>query len=421
MIRDTAQMDETIEPKRRHRWWWLATLAVLLAIWWTWPAIQRWTAAEDSVQRSRLRFAVVTRGELVHDVAVQGRVVAASRSTLFSPSDGVVTLESREGERVNGGDVLATVDSPELRSQLQQERATLEALRSDYSRLELVARRQALQNRQRVDLLEVQTAAAERSLERSETLTREGLLNEIDLEQARDGLVMRRLELDQARNNLDLEREMVSFELRDARSRLERQGLLVRDVERRVAELEIRAPFDGLLAALEVEDRDAVLEGQAILGVVDLGELEVEVSIPESYADDLGPGVQAAIQIGDVPHHGTLVRIAPEVRGGQVEGRVAFGAGTPPGLRQNQRLATRLILDYRGDTLKVQRGPFFESLSGRQVYAVGADGVVRLLDVTLGAVSVNEVEILDGLTEGDEIVLSDLSRYQGAAALLLRD
>ena len=318
-----------------------------MAAWWVWPTIQRWSAADDSVQRSRLRFAVVTRGELIHDVAVQGRVVAASRSTLFSPSAGVVTLDSRGGERVSRGDVLAVVDSPELRNRLQQERASREALRSDYARLELVARRQALQNQQRVDLLEVQTAAAERALERSETLTREGLLNEIDLEQARDTLMMRRLELEQARSNVDLESEMVSFELRDARSRLERQELVVRDVERQVAELEIRAPFNGLLAALEVEDHDAVLEGQAVLGVVDLGELEVEVSIPESYADDLSPGVLASIQIEGESQRGTLVRIAPEVRGGQVEGRVAFEAGTPPGLRQNQRLATRLILDHR--------------------------------------------------------------------------
>lgn len=421
MIRDTAQMDEALDVRRRSKWWWLLAVPIVgLALLFTRPVLSRWSLADDSISADRIRTAVVQRGDLVHDVSVQGRVVAASRSTLFSPSAGVVELATRQGERVTAGQVLAVVDSPELDNRLQQENATLDALQSDTSRLELAARQRRQAARQTLDLLEVRTAAAERELERSETLSTEGLLNEIDLQRARDELTMRRLELEQARSNLDLVSDMTAFELEDAQLRLQRQRLVVSDVERRVEELHIRAPFDGLLAAVEIDDHDAVVTGQAVVGVVDLGELELEIAVPETFADDLAPGLAATVEVDGQTYRGELVRISPEVRSGQVQGRVAFREGTPPGLRQNQRLATRVTLAERTDTLHVRRGPYFESLAGRGVYVV-EDGMAVRREVVFGAASVTELEILDGLAEGDEIVLSDLSRFQGAETLLIRD
>ena len=148
MIRDTAQMDEALDVRRRSKWWWLLAVPIVgLALLFTRPVLSRWSLADDSISADRIRTAVVQRGDLVHDVSVQGRVVAASRSTLFSPSAGVVELATRQGERVTAGQVLAVVDSPELDNRLQQENATLDALQSDTSRLELAARqrRQAAQ------------------------------------------------------------------------------------------------------------------------------------------------------------------------------------------------------------------------------------------------------------------------------------
>lgn len=417
MIRDTAHMDEVLEPPRRQRWWLLAIPLLALALLLGRPVLSRWSMADDSVAASRIRTTEVRRGDLVYDVSVQGRVVAATRSTLFSPSAGVVALAARQGERVTAGQVLATVDSPELDNRLQQERATFDALESETRRVELSARQRRQNAQQRLDLLEVRTAAAERELKRNERLSTEGLLNDIELQRARDELSMRRLELEQARSDRDLVADMTAFELRDAELRRERQRLVVADVERRVDELRIRAPFDGLLAAVEIEDHDAVTAGQAVVGVVDLGELELEVSVPETFADELAPGLAATVEADGTVYRGELIRISPEVQSGQVEGRVAFTGSAPPGLRQNQRLATRLILAERPDTLYVRRGPFFES---RLVYVL-EDGLAVRREAVFGAASVTEVEVLDGLAEGELIVLSDLSQYRGADTLLVRD
>jgi len=421
-IRDSSSMDTPIERRRRPLAFWLlaggvGALALFLA---AKPLATRWAAADQSIDRDRVRLAIVTRGELVHDVAAQGRVVAASRPTLFSPAPGIVTLRVREGMKVAAGDLLAEVASPELESRVQQERASLDALVSEVGRLELSARQQNLANAQRVALGEVELRSAERDVDRAERLAAEGLMNQIDLEKAKDAFAIRSLELEQARQRVDLEREMLEFQLRDARARADRQRLVAADTERQRTELSIRAPFDGMVATVAVQDADAVVRGQPLVGVVDLADLEIEVAIPETYADDVAPGIPALVRVGSTEVPGRLTSVAPEVRNSQVAGRVAFDGGPPPGLRQNQRVSARLLLDHRSDVLKVPRGPFLDAGGGRAVYVV-SDGLARRRAIVVGTVTITEVEILDGLEEGEEIVLSDLGPAEGAETVLLRD
>ena len=156
------------------------------------------------------------------------------------------------------------------------------------------------------------------------------------------------------------------------------------------------------------------MAGQPLLGVVDLRALELDVNIPEVFADDVSPGVAAVMTLEGRRHAGTLTRVAPEVRDGQVTGRVVFDGGTPEGLRQNQRVTTRLVLDRRTDVLKLPRGPFLESGGARVVYVV-EERIARRRSVELGVVSVTEVEILRGLDVGERIVLSDVGRFEGEA------
>ncbi len=420
-IRGTSAMDTPLAPKpprwRRYVIAGAGALAVLFLL--ALPFIRRWWSADSTAELSRLRLGTVTRGDLVHDVAAQGRVVAASRPTLFSPASGIAALRVKEGQTVAAGDILAVVSSPEIDNRLQQEGASADSLRSDLGRIELELRQQDLANQQQVALGEVRATAADREVERAERLAELGLLNQVDLARARDEATVRRLELEQARQRLANEKDMFDFQIRDSRARLARQELVVRDVERQQLDLTLRAPFAGQVATVSVENADAVVRGQAIVGIVDLSDLEVEVAIPESYADDVAPGVPALVRLDTGEVAGKLTSVAPEVRNAQVQGRIAFDGGVPPGLRQNQRLSARLLLDRRSGVLKVPRGPFVEAGGGKVVYVV-ADGLARRRTVTLGTVSVTEVEVVDGLAEGDQIVLSDTAAFENAATVLLR-
>jgi HlyD family secretion protein len=422
-IRGTDAMDTPLaRPSSwggRRRLLLAAAVVVLVAGGLGAPAALRWAQADRSVDRARLQLATVERGDLTRDAAVQGRVVAANFPRLYSPARGRVGLIVRPGDLVRRGQVLARVDSPELAAELEGQRSLLTSLESELGRLRIALRQRAMESAQEVERLAVAAAAAERELGRARALRDEGLLNLVELDRAQDDVALSRLTLEQARQAADFGEEAREFELADAAARVERQRLAVVELERRVAGLVLTSPFDGLVGSVEVEDRDAVAESQPLLTVVDLSEYEVEVGIPEVYADDVAAGTPAVVLYDTRRHPAAVTAVSPAVDGGQVEGRVAFTGAPPAGLRQNQRVSVRLVFERRRDVLKVPRGPFYESGGGRTAYVL-ADGLAVRRSIETGAVSVSEVEVLGGLAEGDQVVLNDVGAFGGAERVLVR-
>jgi HlyD family secretion protein len=117
-------------------------------------------------------------------------------------------------------------------------------------------------------------------------------------------------------------------------------------------------------------------------------------------------------------YRGTVTAISPEVQQNEVKGRVRFADQAPPGVRQNQRVNVRIVLDQRNNVLKVERGGFVES--GSVVYRVQGDVATRQ-PVALGSMSVGEVQILSGLHAGDQIIVSGTSDFGEAPEVHLTD
>ncbi len=423
MIQETNSMDQIVAKgpglSRRGKILFGAMALFLLCIVLLWPSLRRWSSAEESIDLSRLRLATVVRGDLERDVAAEGRVVAANHPRLFSPAQGIVSLQVKAGESVRRGQILARIASPELESQLAQEVSRLDSLESELSRSRIGARQTNTTNERTVELRRVQLEAARREHQRTEKLMAEGLVNQVELDRDRDAVRLAEVELRQAEEGGSLQRESLDFETTDRARQMERQRLVVAELERRVRELTIAAPFDGLVSSVEAQDRDAVQPNAPLLTVVDLSEYEIEVRIPDSYADDVAPGLPAVIELGGKTWKGELTAVSPEVANSQVQGTVHFAGGVPEGLRQSQRVSVRLVLERRPGVLKVPRGPFLDSGGGRQAYVL-ADGLATLRQIRTGATSVGEVEILEGLEAGERIVLSDLTLFNGAKTVLVR-
>lgn len=423
MIQDTSSIDRPIEQPRgwRTRGRWIAVAAVVLAgaALALLPATRRWARAERAFDEARIRVATVARGDLERDVLATGRVVAALHPTLFSPAKGIVGVNVKAGTAVRRGAVLAQVVSPDLTSRVTQERSALLSLQSELGRQETAARQAQLRNREAIAVLEVRLAAAERILARAQTSSAEGIISKIDLEKAQDEVQIIGLQLKNARENAALERETGDFAVNNARQQVERQQAVVADAQRQLDELSIRAPFDGVVSNVAVQDRDAVVQGQALLTIVDLSGFEIDVDVPENYAADIAPGMPAEVRDENRTWPARLVSFSPEVKDNQIRGTVAFDGETPPGLRQNQRVSVRLLLDRRAGVLKIARGPFVESGGGRIAYVV-ENGMAVRRPIRLGAIAVGEVEIASGLREGEKVIVSDTSEFEGAGTVLLR-
>jgi HlyD family secretion protein len=424
MIRDTSSQDEIIAPRRgwtRNRII-LVALAVSLAVGavFAYPSYRRWASAEQTISRDRLRIARVTRGNLTRDISADGKVVAAIKPTLFSPAAGVVTLSVQAGDSVKKGQLIAQVESPELKNQLEQETAAFSSAETGYKRQEIQARKTRLENQQKADLAQVALVAAKRELRRAEAAHEKSAISQFDYDKAKDELARAELEHRHAIEDAQLQKDSLEFELKTARLDIEQQRLRVKELKRRVSELDIKSPVTGIVGNMLVENKDAVIKNQPLVTVVDLTAFEVEVQVPDSYASSLEPGLNAEISHQGKTYPGTLVSISPEVVNSQITAKVRFKGQTPENMKQNQRVSARILLEGKSDVLMVERGPFLESSGGKYTYVV-EDNLAHKQPIRAGIVSVNNVEILSGLKEGQEVVISSLTDFNNADVVYLTD
>jgi HlyD family secretion protein len=423
-IADTSAQDVRLAPRdpRRKRLV-LAGIgvAVLTLIVVAAPWVKRWADAAVSVPFDRVRTAVVTKGNLVRDVSVQGRIVAAVSPTLYATASGSITMEVDAGERVIAGQVLAQVDSPELTNMLQQSESTLEQRKVELERQRIESRQQALDKRKEADLADVALVAAKREQRRATEANELGVIPVIDFEKAQDDLRNAELAYRHAIADADLFDERLAFELRASEFEVSRQQLLVDDLRRQVDDLAIKSPVDGMVGDLLVDQKSAVSRDTPVMAVVDLSRFEIDALIPESYADDLAIGMQAEIQVGGDRYDGQLVAVSPEIINNQVASRIRFNGEGPTNLRQNQRLTTRILLAEYNNVLTVQRGQFLDSGAGRIAYVVNKDHMAERRQIETGARSLGAVQILAGLEPGETIVVSNLDPFRGADTVLLTD
>lgn len=413
VIRTTEGQDAPVEDKRPH--WkrrkvlYIAggalALIIVLLVW----LLTQWSDLKNTVSTDRLRVVAVTKGHFIRDVAAQGTVIAAVNPTLFAIAPGTINYIVRAGDTVTKGQALATLDSPALRNEHDRERATLDSLNAALERQEIEIRRQIMLGQQQADLAKVSITAAEREKKRAQAAWDERVISERDYRRALDDLDTAKLNFDHASATAGLERDSLALELRTKRLERDRQAYVVENLKNRVEELTVRSPVNGMVANLAQTEKARVAESAPLVTVVDLSAFEIEFQVAETYARDIKSGMTADITLDGRPHTGLVTAISPEVRQSQVTGRVKFSGTQPPGLRQNQRAAVRIVLDERNNVLKFERGSFIDDAT-RALYVVRGDHAVRV-PVELGAASVAEVEVVRGLSAGERVIVSDMRDF----------
>jgi HlyD family secretion protein len=420
-IADTSSQDTYLEPRGNARRWIIAGIAgvaIVVLVVTGIPTLLRWLSSEDSISRERLRTAIVERGDFNRDISVQGTVVAAVSPTLYANQIGTIDFKVAAGDRVSEGEILAVLDSPELTNQFAQARSIQSKLEVGVGRYDIERRQKLLTNKKSVDLADLALVAARRELKRAEQAYASQGISQVDYQKAQDDLTVAEYGHAHALADAELDKERLSFEARSRDLELEQQNLLVANLQRQVNELTLISPVTGVVGNRLVKQKGEVAPSMPVISVVDLTQFEVEAYVPQNYADDLAIGMPAEVRTGNLVFAATVKSISPEIVDDQVATRLSFAGDRPEGIRQNQRLTTRILLEEKRDVLMVTRGQFLESGSGRFAFRIDDDVAIRQ-PITTGARSLNTVEITSGLSEGDQIIISSTDIFGDAETILI--
>jgi len=418
-IRDTAAQDVARQSAtnvwyRRRSLQAVAAGAVGLVAILIWLA-RSWAHSGHVVSAQTLEIATVTRGDFVQDAAARGTVIAAVSPTLSSTAAGTVTYLVHAGDRVTKGEVLARLSSPDLQTQYDRERATLESMDAALAQQRVELQQQLLDNRERADLAAVTMSQQLRELQRLQAAWSLHVISEHRYEAAYDTFSIARLNFEHAKQNARLERERTLLELRTRELTRNAQSLLVEGLQQRLEELTVRSPVDGMVADLAQPDQSHVGASMPLVTVIDLSALAIEFQVAESFANGIKPGLPTDITLEGQTVHGIVTEVSPDVRDGWVTGRAKFVGAQPVGLRQNEQAAVRIVMGEHNDVLMLERGAFLDPAT-RFVYVIHGDQATRT-PVALGAASVSEIEVLQGLAAGDQVVISDTQDFNDTREL----
>jgi HlyD family secretion protein len=423
MIADTQSQDETILVAKKNvpKKLILALLVILTLLYVAFPTLSQWYSSIPSVDSDSLTIASVIRGDLVRDVAVSGKAVAANAPQLYNTQEGQITLLAKPGETVTQNQIVARLVSPELEALIKQQESTLEQLSINSSRGILDDKVAQLDLESNMNTAQSALNVAKREKQRAEISFKKQIISEIDWMKSQDTLADATLFFEHAKKRVDLAKERLEFERKNRDFLVKKQQLILNELVRRHQALEIKAPLNGVVGNWLVAQKNTIAANTAIMTIVDLSKYEAELSVPEFYADDLGLGLTVAMQISGQQISGEIIAISPEIKANQVKVRAKLTSPIVIQLRQNQRINARIEFEKKSNVLMIKRGAFIGSLAGKFAFKKLNDNSAKKMAITTGATSVEYVELTSGVTENDQIIISDYLDFAQAEQIIITD
>ncbi|MEW6999285.1 efflux RND transporter periplasmic adaptor subunit [Colwelliaceae bacterium BS250] len=388
----------------------VALVVIAVIIYSMLPTLTQWYSSIPSVNANKLTTAAVIRGELIRDVSVSGKAVAANAPQLYSTEVGKITLLAKPGEAVSLNQVVAQLISPELDALIKQQESTLEQLIINANRGGLEDKEAQLDLESNMNAAKSSLNVAKRERQRADIAYQKQIISEVDWLKSADTLSDAERFYQHAKKRVELAKERLTFEKQHRQFLVKKQQLILDELKRRHQALDIKAPVSGVVGNWLVAQKNTIGANIAIMTIVDLSEYEAELSVPEFYADDIGLGLSVAMQISGVDVSGEIIAISPEIKGNQVKVRAKFGSQMSIQLRQNQRINARIEFEKKSNVLMVKRGAFIGSLAGKFAFKKLDENTAMKIAITTGISSADYIELTDGVSEGEQLIISD---YQG--------
>lgn len=394
----------------------LLAMAVLTAIFVFGPG---WI--KPAISRARIRTARVETGPIEASITATGTVVPEFEQVLSSPIDArVVKILKRPGAVLVKGDPIVTLDVSQsvLAVEKLNQQLAIKQNQQAKAKLDLESTMGSLQSQTAIKQLEYQSLTA--STARNRELFHQGLLSEerlkeVELTAEKAAYELKQLEANKrtAQQSTRTQLEGLALEMKT----LEQE----RDEARRQLELATtKSDRNGVLTWVVNEEGATVPKGTVLARIADLSTFRIEATVSDVHAQRLSVGLPVTVKINDQELKGAIASIDPTIKNGVITVRVSLEDKASALLKSNLRVDVLIATDRRDKVLRIRKGPFASGEGTREVFVIRGDTAIKT-PVKLGLASFDYFEVVQGLLEGDEVIISDLTDYQHLKEVKLRN
>lgn len=406
-------MDRPIDPlfKRRQALRRVAFsifgFAIVVAVF---TAARAWIT--PSLSRNSIRTARVDVGPIESTITASGTVVPELEQVFSSPIDSrVLKILKRPGDQLHRGDAIVQLDVSQSVLALERlnEQLAIKENQQGQRKLELENRLIELQGQIKVKTLDLKSYELKAAQQRQ--LHQAGLSSQDELRKVEVLEEKTRIELKQ------LEGTSANAE-RATQSQLQGLALEIQILQKEKAEalrqLELattKADREGVLTWVVAEEGATVRKGDVIARLADLSSFRVEATVSNVHANRLKLGMPVNVRLSEQDVlEGSVSNVLPTIKDGIITFFVSLADRSNRLLRSNLRVDVFIVTDRRPQALRVKRGPFATGAGKQDVFVI-RDGVAVKTPVLFGLSSFDNFEVLEGLSEGEEVIVSDMKDY----------
>jgi HlyD family secretion protein len=367
---------------------------------------------QTSLRRKNLQLSVVNRGVIEVSVSASGIAVPAFEEIINSPIHSrIVEIYKKSGDSVDVGTPLLKLD--------------LQSTETDYNKLldeEQMKRLQLEQlrvtNRSRLSEMELKLKVSRMELNRKEVeLRNERYLDSLGagttdkVRQAELSYHVGQLQLNEDEQNYRNEQALAAaaLQVKELDLSIFRKG--VAEMKRTLDDARIRSPRKAILTYINNEIGAQVTAGSRIAIVSDLSNFRIEGEIADAYADRIATGSRVVVKIGNERLNGFVSEVTPLSRNGVISFFVRLEESNHQRLRSGLRTDVYVMNAIKDDVLRITNASFYRGKGEYELFVVRGNHLLKC-KVELGDSNFDYIEVVSGLNEGDEVVVSDMSNYQ---------
>jgi HlyD family secretion protein len=378
--------------------------------------------AAPTVDRSVVVIDTVKRGQMLLQVRGVGTLVPELTRRIPAPADGrVENIPVQVGVTVDANTVIAELSNPQMEQQAMDADFQLKAAQADEENLRVRLESENMAQQASIATIKAEYSQAKLQLDANEELGKKGLIAELTLKIARVQVqdIANRLRVEQER--LAISGKSTKAQLNAQRSRIAQLQAFAKLKRDQVTNLKVRAGSAGVLQQISVQVGQQVTPGFDIARVADPASLKAELRINETQIKDVKIGQPVEVDTRNGMIQGKVSRIDPAAREGTFTVDAALIGPLPASARPDLSVDGTIELERLDNVLHVGRPAFGQGNSTVSMFRVSADGQeATRTSVGLGRYSVSAIEIVNGLREGDQVILSDTSQWDQYNVIRLR-
>lgn len=402
------------KKKRRQQIIWASVAVVLLAA--TAYAVSRLKPAAPTVDAATIWPGTVKRGTFVRQVRGPGTLVPREDSIQLIPAQTdatVVRIRVLPGTRVTPDTILMDLSDPQLQQQLVSAEQALKGAKADYKALQATLQSTLMDKRATAAQINSDYSQDQLQAQTDQKLFQLGVVSGLVANASKNKAEQLTAQRKISEEQLEVNARAIEVQLASAQAKVDQAQALYDLYKKQEDDLEVRAGISGVLSTLPtpVQVGQHVTAGTSVAEVVQPDKLKAALNIAETQAHDIAIGQPAEIDTHNGIVKGRVTRIDPTVLNGTRVVDVSLEGELPPGAVPQLSVDGTINLETLSDVLYVERPAFGNENSTISLFKESPDHkTATRVSVKVGKASVNYIQVLSGLQEGDTVILSDMSR-----------